>query len=155
VYRGQGVETPEILSPLAREQGVAASEQLVAKMLDAGLTYEEIARYTARWHDQPVPSFLAPSGLGGQPLGAAGIPTTRIPGIASGFAGQSSEGVVYAIRTPKGVAIQVPAEGWGLATENEFVILNQIPRENIVRTLSPGEIPGLTADEAGNLIPFP
>lgn len=148
LYRGQGMPTATMLSPIARTGGLGASEQLVARMRAAGLTNEEIAGYTARWYDQPVPNFLAPPGLGGEPLGAAGIPTTRIPGIAANF---GEGGVVYIIRLPRSAAIQVPE--WGLAVENEYVILNQIPPEATVGTIPAGRLPALEVDASGRLIP--
>jgi hypothetical protein len=67
------------------------------------------------WHTQPIPDFFAPPGLGGLPLGSVGIPTTRLPGIAS------NSGVIYILRVPKDVAI-MPL-GWrGLQLESEFII---------------------------------
>jgi hypothetical protein len=67
------------------------------------MTSEEIAGYTARWHIQPVPPFAAPQGMAGLPLGATGIPTTRIPGIAARF---GDEGVIYIIRVPRELAVR-------------------------------------------------
>src|SRR5688572_11940637 len=70
LYRGQGEPTVEILSPLAREQGVAASESLVARMRAVGVTDDEIAKYAAVWHSQPVPpAFTAPE-MAWQSLGS-------------------------------------------------------------------------------------
>ena len=147
LYRGQAMPTARILSPLARESGLEASQRFVAEMRAAGLTDEEIAGYTARWHTTPVPPKLAPPGMGGQALGAAGIPTTRLPGLAADF-GES--GVVYIIRLPKGGAIQVPQ--WGLSVENEFVILNEIPPGSVVGKVRATSLPALEADEQGRLI---
>jgi hypothetical protein len=149
LYRGQATPTTRILSPLAREEGVGASERLVARMRAAGLSDEEIAGYVARWHTQPVPEFLVPQGLGGQRLGAVGIPTTRIPGIAA-QPEFGARGVVYVIRVPRGAAIQVPR--WGLSVENEWVILNRLPEGSTVGAISPARIPPLTVDEAGRLV---
>jgi len=148
LWRGQAMPTTTILSPLARSEGVAASETLVARMRAAGLSNEEIARYTAQWHDQPVPSFLTLPGLGGEPLGAVGIPTTRIPGVAANF---GEGGVVYLIRLPKSAAFQVPQ--WGLSVEKEWVVLNQMPRGAVIDAIPASRIPALEVDKFGKLIP--
>jgi len=132
---------------MAREGGIEASENFVAQMRAAGLSSEEIAGYTARWHTTPVPDMLAPPGMGNLPLGAAGIPTTRIPGLAANF-GES--GVVYLIRLPKEALIRVPE--WGLSVENEFVVLNAIPPGSVVGTVRATSLPALEADEAGRLV---
>ena len=65
---------------------VAASEQMVQNLRAAGLAEEEIAGYTARFNNEAVRAFAAPQGMGGQPLGGAGIPTTPIPNVAAQFA---------------------------------------------------------------------
>lgn len=148
LYRGQGEQTVRILSPIAREQGVAASEAMVARMRAAGLTNEEIAAATAKWHTQPVPPYQTVPQLVGEPLGAAGIPTTRIPGVAANF---GDSGVVYIVRVPQGSAIRVPE--WGLAVENEWVVLNQIPEEWIVGILPASRIPALQVNPGGLLVP--
>lgn len=148
LYRGQEVSTRSILSPLAREQGVAASEELVDRLRSFGASYEEIAGYTARWYTQPVPPFFAPPGLAGLPLGAVGIPTTRIPGIAAGF----GDGVIYVIRVPKPLAVS--PIGWqGLQLENEYVILNQVPPGAIVQAIPSSEVAPLMVDANGRLVP--
>jgi hypothetical protein len=144
VYRGQDKPVATILSPIARTEGVAASEALVEKMRAAGLTSEEIAGYTARWHTNPVPRQFAPPELAGAPLGAAGIPTTRLPGVAAHF-GET----VYVIRLPKEAVIQVPR--WGLAVENEHVILNQIPKTAQVGTIPAKALPKMTVNPSGRL----
>ena len=147
LYRGQAQHTERVLSPLARGQGVPSSEALVARMRALGITDDEIALYTASWHTQPVRPYATLPELAYQPLGAVGIPTTRIPGIASGF---GDEGVVYVIRLPQDAAIRVPQ--WGLSLENEWVVLNQLPEGSVVNVLRPSSIPGLTLDEAGRMI---
>lgn len=147
LWRGQGQPTTQILSPLARESGVSASEAMVARMRAAGLTDQEIAAYTAKWHTQPIPAQFTPVQLANQPLGAAGIPASRLPGVASNF---GDEGIVYIIRIPKNAAIKVPQ--WGLAVENEWVILNQVPKGSIVGHMPPSKIPALEVNEAGRLI---
>src|SRR5262245_30351836 len=121
LYRGQEVATNQILSPLAREEGIAASQALVARMRALGAEYHEIAGYTAMWHTRPVP--FGPPGLSGLPLGVVGIPTSRIPGIAANFA---KDGVIYVIRVPQSVAIR-PRIWPHLAAEQEHIILNQVP----------------------------
>ena len=147
LWRGQGQPTTQILSPLARENGVAASKAMVARMRAAGLTDKEIASYTATWHTQPIPKQFTPAQLADQPLGAAGIPATRLPGVASNF---GDDGIVYIIRIPKDAAIKVPQ--WGLAVENEWVILNQVPKGSVVGYMPPSKIPTLEVNEAGQLI---
>jgi RHS repeat-associated protein len=149
LYRGQRRGTTPILSPLAREQGIEASENLVRRMRAEGLSDPEIAGYTARWHTEPVPPMFAGPNLGGEPLGAVGIPTTRLPGLASAYAG--SDGVTFVLRLPKETAI-LP-RGWqGLAAESEYVILNQVPNQNIVQVIPARYIPKFDVDEAGNII---
>jgi hypothetical protein len=148
LYRGQGVPTTTILSPVARSGGIGASEELVAQMRAAGMADEEIAHYTAFWHDTPIPTQLAPPGLGGQPLGGVGIPMTRIPGVAANF---GDGAVVYIIRLPKSAVIQVPQ--WGLSVENEWVILNQVPPGSVIDAVPAASIPSLTVDASGRLIP--
>lgn len=149
LYRGQEIATPEILSPLARTEGLAASEQLVQRLRQVGLTDSEIAAYTAKWHTEAVPGFAAPPGFAGEPLGAVGIPATNVPGIAANFGG---EGVIYVVRMPKAFAI--PAQGWqGLALEGEHVILNRIPPGSIVEVIPASRVAPLLVDESGLLIP--
>lgn len=149
LYRGQASATTEILSPLAREQGVAASQSMVARMQQLGLSDMEIAGFTARWHTQPIPDFFAPPGLGGFPLGSVGIPTTRLPGIASNF---GEEGVIYILRVPKDMAI-VPLGWQGLQLESEFIILNSVPSGSIVKVIPASRIAPIMVDEAGLLVP--
>jgi hypothetical protein len=149
LYRGQGQATDRILSPLARDQSVAASEELVARMRLEGLTDQEIAGYTARWHTQAVPQMMAPPGLGGLPLGSVGIPTTRIPGIAANF---GEEGVIYILRVPSSSAI-VP-QGWqGLALESEHVILNSVPPGSVMKTLPASRISPILINDSGLIVP--
>jgi hypothetical protein len=149
LYRGQEVASNRILSPLARDQGVVASEQLVARLRSLGMSYEEIAGYTARWHNQPVPPYAAPAGMAGVPLGAAGIPTTRIPGIAANF---GEGGVIYIIRVPKSLAAR--PIGWqGLQLEDEFVILNQVPPGAVVQAIPASRVAPLMVDANGLLVP--
>jgi hypothetical protein len=149
LYRGQDRATSEILSPLARQESVAASETLVARLRAQGLPDHEIAGYTARWHTEPVPAFSAPPGMGGLPLGSVGIPTTRIPGIAANF---GEDGVIYVIRIPRNAAIS--PRGWqGLAVESEHVILNQVPRGSIVQAIPASRVAPLSVNESGLLVP--
>jgi hypothetical protein len=149
LYRGQEIATNRILSPLARDHGVVASEALVARLRSFGMSYDEIAGYTARWHTQPVPPFAAPPGMGGVPLGAVGIPTTRIPGIAAGF---GDEGVSYVIRVPSSLGVK--PLGWqGLQLENELVILNQVPPGAVVQAIPASRVAPLMVDGNGLLVP--
>lgn len=64
LYRGQAHPTAQLLSPMAREQGVGASQKLVERMRAAGLTNDEIALYTAKYYNNPVPAFDTLPGLG-------------------------------------------------------------------------------------------
>jgi hypothetical protein len=149
LYRGQEVATKGILSPLACEEGLAASEALVARLRAAGLGYEEIAGFTARWHNNAVPPFLAPPGMGWMRLGAAGIPTSGLPGISSDFARAST---IYVIRVPKSLAIR--PLGWqGLRLEDELVILNQVPPGAIVQKMPASLVAPLRVDASGLLVP--
>ena len=149
LYRGQEQVTQNILSPLARQEGVAASQELVLRMRTLGLSDREIAGYTARWHSNRVPPFAAPSGMAWQPLGAVGIPTTRVPGIAANFARQ---GTIYVIRVPQNAAI--PPQGWqGLALEHEFIILNQVPPGSVVQAIPASRVAPLMVNESGLLVP--
>lgn len=149
LYRGQELSTKQILSPISREQGVAASEALVERLRSLGMSFEEIAGYTARWGNRPVPPFLAPPGMGGLPLGGVGIPTTRIPGIAANF---GEGGIIYIIRVPRNLAVS-PMSWQGLALENEFVILNQVPQGAVVQTIQASRVAPLMVDPNGQLVP--
>jgi hypothetical protein len=149
LYRGQNAFTSQILSPLAQSESVAASEALVARMRSLGMSYEEIAGYTARWHTQEIPPFLTLPELWGEPLGSVGIPTTRIPGIAANF---GDEGVIYVLRVPASSAIT--PMGWqGLQLENEYVILNQVPSGSVVKAIPASQVAPLMVDHAGRLVP--
>ncbi|SMC69883.1 hypothetical protein [Kibdelosporangium aridum] len=147
VYRGQGAPTAEILSPAARAGGVDSSRALYDSMRAQGLTDLEIAGYTARWNDQPVPAFDAPPGMADQPLGSVGIPTTRLPNVASDFA-QTPTGVIYVLRVPRGQGVPVGQAGWGMqsAIEQEIVFFHQLPNGMVVRTMSPTVAPPLRFD---------
>src|ERR1700722_10475724 len=150
LYRGQGLTTTTILSPLARTEGLEASEQLVARMREAGFSNQDIAGQTAFWHDQPVTAPGSPPGLEGEPLGAVGVQTSRIPGVAANF-GSGKGGVVYIIRLPKSAAIRVPA--WGMSVEHEYVILNRMPPEAVIQSIPAFKVPALELDPSGRLIP--
>ncbi|MCZ7640193.1 MAG: hypothetical protein M5U12_31560 [Verrucomicrobia bacterium] len=143
LYRGQAAPTNELLSPLARQSGLPASRNMYDALRAQGLSDLEIAGYTARWNAQGVPPFDTPPGMQPlQPLGGAGIPTTRLPNIASDFA-QTPTGVIYVLRVPKNLPVQVGQSGWGAqsALEQEFVIFHQIPNGYVVRTVAPPQVP--------------
>ncbi|MBG0737932.1 DUF4157 domain-containing protein [Paeniglutamicibacter antarcticus] len=146
LYRGQTAATAEILSPVARSGGVAASRSMYDAMKAQGMSDLEIAGLTAKWNNQPVPSFSAPPGMAGQPLGGVGIPTTRLPNIAADFA--QPTGVIYVLRIPKGLAIPVGKAGWGAqsALEQEWVIFHQLPNGMVVRQLPGNVAPPLQFD---------
>lgn len=148
LYRGQREMTSRILSPMAREKGLAASRAIEERLRAAGVTSEEIALLTAQCHNAPVPPCWAPPGMAWELHGSAGIPTTRLPGVAAGFGGDS---VVYVIRLPKTAAIKVPK--WGLSVENEWIVLHEIPQDAIVRVIPASRIPPLMADDFGQLVP--
>jgi hypothetical protein len=151
LYRGQGMRTSEILSPWARlpEQGVAGSEAMVARMRQFGLSDREIAGFTARWHAEPVHPFFTPPGMAWEPLGAAGIPTTRLPGIAANF---GDEGVIYILRVPQETAI-LPIPWQGLALESEYIILNSVPSGSIMRVIPASRISPIVVNDSGLLVP--
>jgi|GEM_PF-925257 len=149
LYRGQEMATSDILSPLAREQGIAASQEMVAKLRTFGLSNSEIAGYTAKWHSEPVPPFLSPPGMAGLPLGASGIPTTRIPGIAANF---GDSGVIYIIRMPKSDAF-IPFGWQGLALESEYIVFDQVPSGAIVKSIPASTVAPLMVNDSGLLVP--
>jgi hypothetical protein len=148
LYRGQGAQTTTILSPLAREHGVAASEALAQKMRGLGITDDEIAKYVAFYHTRPVPPQFTLPQLANEPLGAVGIPATQIPGVAANFGGT---GVVYVVRLPKTAVLKVPE--WGLSVENEWVVLNQIPEGSVVNMIPANQLPALEVTPSGKLGP--
>jgi hypothetical protein len=101
LYRGQGAATSEILSSLAQQEGGGASRAMVDALRAQGLTDVEIVGYTARFNAQPVPEYFTPPGMQpNQPLGGAGIPTTRLPSVAADFVASES-GAIYILRVPK------------------------------------------------------
>jgi RHS repeat-associated protein len=142
LYRGQGSATSEVLSPLARKEGISASESLIKRLRDSGLTDEEIAGFTARYHDGIVPQT-------GECLGAAGIPSTQIIGVAGPYAGES--GIINVLRVPSNLPVK-PASPWYPA-EYEMVFFNNISKGSVVKTLPSNAAPWLTAldDEMGRL----
>jgi|HubBroStandDraft_1064217.scaffolds.fasta_scaffold100704_2 hypothetical protein len=148
LYRGQELATSSILSPLARRENVAASEALVARLRAMGVDDVDIASWTARYHDAPIRPDAAPPGMAGERLGSVGIPTSRIPGIASNF----GRGVVYVIRVPKSLAIR-PVPWPPLAIEDEYVILNQVPPGGVVQAIPAERIAPLVVDGDGFLVP--
>lgn len=151
LYRGQVLAGPEILSPLAREQGLPASRALVDELLSAGLTRQELADFAARYHGGEVPSFSLPPGLSSNRPGAVGIPTTAIPGIAADAKYSGAGGTVYVILVPRAQALL--ANGWPVyRAEAEHIILNQVPAGSIVRAIPSGEIGPLWVDETGQLV---
>ena len=161
VYRGQGAVGGEILSPLARGPGgLAASEDMLAQLRAAGLAEEDIAGLTAKFGPEPVPaSFLPPElqGLGSQPLGGAGIPVTRLPGVAADYAsgsaaelaaqGLPANPVVLVIRAPAGTPVSALNTGWGSKSlvEQEYIVFHQIPGGYIVQRIGPGGLSHLRA----------
>ncbi len=138
LYRGQVAGIDEILSPWARKHGMAASRNLVRRMHDAGYSDEAIASFTARFHTERVNI----AGLGEARWGAAGIPTTRIPGVAAPYAGNT--GSIAIIRTQRTLPIR-PSDPWYPA-EQEWVFFHTIPQDHVLpMTIDPSTIPWLTA----------
>jgi hypothetical protein len=155
LYRGQGMATPLIESPLAQQEGTAASEALVAHLRQLGLDYPEIASQTAMFHHGPYPGFMPPAGIPATfGPGAAGIPSSTIPAVAARFGALSEQGVVYVIRVPKSVPVK-PSMVWqGLEAEDEYVFLNRIPPGAVVQMIPVTRIPAIVVD-GGLLKPFP
>jgi hypothetical protein len=144
LYRGQGGAHADILSPLARDEGLGASKALLRRMRTSGMSDEKIASYTALYHEEQIPPYDLPPGFGSSDrLGAIGIPSTSLPGIGGPFAGTS--GSILILRVPHGMATR-PARTW-YPLEEEWVFFNRIPRKTIVGTLSPMDMPWLTAQE--------
>ncbi len=144
LYRGQAVPTEEILSPLAREQGLEASQSMLDRLRAANVTDQEIAGFTAKYNGEPLRPYAAPPGFAGEPAGGVGIPTSRLPNVSSSFA-QGGEGVIYVMRIPKNLAVEVGTEGYGAMSvvEQEYVVFHQIPGGYVMRTISPEGIPPL------------
>lgn len=150
LYRGQELETPQILSPLAQNQDVAASQALLAKIKALGYSDVDIASYSARYHTELFDKLGDPPDLYKLSPGSIGIPATGIPGIASGFGKEA--GVVYLIRIPRNAVIR--PEGWPLLKlEDEYTIFNQIPKGSIIQIIPASRIPALTVDGNGLLAP--
>ena len=90
--------------------------------------------------------------LAGQTLGAAGIPTSRIPGIATSFA-SGTDGVTMVLRLPKEVPIRPTQPQTNLRFEEEYVILHQIPNSNIIKVIPAREIAPIRYDyDTNNII---
>lgn len=116
---------------------------------------KELARYTQLWHDHSLPPQLRPpihteipGSLVDSRIGGLGIPTTRLPGIAANpeWRGHDARGVIYVIRYLRSQVTL--ASGSLLDLEQEYVIFNQIPDQNIYRLLLLPEYPlGLRIDE--------
>ncbi len=135
-----------ILSPMARTQGVAASENLLARLRILGLDDEMIATASAKYHDGIPPRRFAPEAQG-LPIGSVGIPTTGIPGIAGSF---GEAGVIYVLRVPKSVAVR-PIPWQGLELEDEWTIFNKVPPGGIVKVIPANQIAPLRVDDRGLL----
>jgi hypothetical protein len=100
-------------------------------MRELGISNQEITGFTSKWYTQGVPKNLALPKLANEPLGAVGIPTTTLPGVAAVLENST---VVYIIRAPKDVAIKVPDWGWRWKTNGFFLKRSQ---ENTLLILSP------------------
>lgn len=148
LYRGQEIAATPILSPIARTQGLVASENLLARLRSAGMSDHDIATSSATIHTLPLPPDF-PGGLGGLPAGSVGIPATGLPGIAGGFA---QDGVIYVIRIPKSLVVR-PTPWPVLRQEDEFTLFNQVPPGTIVKVIPGRQIPSLRVDDDGLLAP--
>ena len=146
LYRGQDIAAVPILSPLARTQGLAASEELLARLRLLGLDDETIATASAKYHDQIPPRLFAPEAPG-LAVGSVGIPITGIPGIAGAF---GDSGVIYVLRIPKSLVVR-PIPWEGLEQEDEWTIFNRVPPGSIVKVIPANQIPSLRVDDRGLL----
>ena len=147
LYRGQGAPSSELLSPLAQQGGLEASQEMYNTLRSLGLSDADIAGYTAKFNFEPVPhGFTQPPMQPNQPLGGVGIPTTRLPNVAATFA-KGESGIIYILRVPKNIPVEVGPYGWGQQSVVEFehVIFHQIASGDIVRVISPTNIPPLRA----------
>jgi len=153
LYRGQAQDTAAILSPLARSEGLAASQELVERMRLFRITDTEMATFSARYHDLRFPrSFVEPYGaheLAGLQLGGVGIPTTRIPGIAANF---GEQGVIYVLRVPRSLVTK-PDPWQHLVLEKEFTIFNSVPSGSVLRVIPAHEVAPLTVNGQGLMVP--
>ncbi len=167
LYRGQGSLGEQILSPIARSEGLDASYELVRRMQAEGLSNEQIASFTARFYDEDITesainyafgrdsellSRLSSRNLLGEPLGSAGIPTSAIPGIASSFAGE--DGVTMVLRLPRQVPIRPNNPSPFLRFEEEYVVLHQIPNSNVINVISGNDIPPIRAEQGEIIIGY-
>ncbi|MCP4658899.1 MAG: hypothetical protein GY856_26100 [bacterium] len=136
-YRGQDISTPKIRSYIGRESGLRESRAFHRRMLEAGLTREEIAGFTARYQHSMGSFETAGGPLTGR-LGGTGIPATRTPGIAAGInPAKRPSDIIYVVRVPRGsphAPVFAGPTGWpGLSTiEREFIFFNEIPRKLVV-----------------------
>lgn len=144
LYRGQGVATPEILSPYARQYGVEASERFYHHVRRQGMSDQEIADLAARHHLRIGDPRDIPPSMARHPdaplIPSLGIPTTTFPGVAAApsFGGQN--GVIYIVRMPRNTTIR--AQGWpDLRYENEHIAFNRIPPGSVVQIIDPRRIP--------------
>lgn len=179
LYRGQTKHTDRILSWTARERSIAESDALYTALADSGLSSSEIAGLTAHYGFDPstgravnlswstVQEDLGREAalpiIGGIPVsryefGGAGIPTTRIPAVASGFMHNQPSGSFYIISIPKSQVLTNPYlpsfPGPAFAgIEKEHIIITVIPPENIIAELKNGRnlrwALGLRDNEAG------
>jgi hypothetical protein len=174
-----------ILSPVARMlppelahlrpelTGLARSQHLYEQLTTGSyvgspgpITRERLAAFTQFWGEYPASASFGrppiesevPGSLIDPRIGGIGIPTTRLPGIASDvqWIGEGGQGPVYVIRIPRSQVTPVP-EGSQLGLESEHVIFHQIPEEQVYRVLTPEEYPpGLQiSTESPNIVLAP
>ena len=147
LYRGQRQATSRILSPLARVDP-SANKALIERMRSVGLSNGEIAGFAAQWHEYPVPPIAAPPGLAGQPLGAVGVTMSRSVGLATHFA---AGGVIQLIKLPA-ASVHRPF-GWPcLELEAEYVTLDEVPPDAILRPLAAASVPSLRVNERHQIV---
>lgn len=152
------------------EEGIAHSEafykQLVQDNLsrDFGITLDisdiphnvpknvldqihaDMAGQTAFYNDASIPRYAPPDPLDTR-IAGTGIPHTRVPGIAANPIYAKTNGIIYIIKAPNDIITPVP-KNTGLHQEQEFVIFNKVPDENIYGVIFPESFPpGLKPDD--------
>jgi hypothetical protein len=136
-----------IQSGMIREFYRPYADQSYQFLRDVGLTDEQIARITtvttnpgAFWDAITLKGkfeWNLPLTLPARPYGSLGIPTTRLPYVATAYA--PSDGGIYIIRSNQAIIPESPTY-YGI--EMERVILNEIPASDIIAFI-PSEDLGL------------
>ena len=176
-YRGHDTNTSTIFSPLARQEGTAASEALYQTMISNGFRPEDIAWIAGSGYhgmddvdaildpDLLLPQYRTPLNVNPR-LGNAAIPTSLNPGVSANF--YDDNGLIYVIQYPSNSGLtappaQVPAISnvfqpefnYSLVNqlaEEEWVFFNQIPQQYIIGTIDPSVVPRLRIDAGTGLL---